>query len=1080
MTERRIDHLEPATIAALVDRTLDADARRAAEAHLAVCADCREIWFETNEMAETAVAERMSEDTGASLKPRWRGWIYAGGGLAAAAAVMLAILLPRMIDRGDRPELRALVEAVGDNRRIEGRLTGGFKWGPVPSATRSGEGPPTVSAQVEIAAGQIRLRNERDRTAATLAALGTAHILTGKLDDAVRALEEAVAMEPPNSRTWSDLSAAYLARSSYPGRDADVPRSLQASEDALRLDPQLMEARFNRAIALERLGMRELAIEAWRAYIRDESEIEWKQEAERRLAELEKSGSVSTAIDHQQRRERLFDEVLSEWGDNALRAGPATGKALDRARSIVSALAEVRDDRLASDVLAAIESSAKTPARRQSLAFGHVEYGRARHAYGRNDFEEAQPLFEAAFAALTVGSSPLAFQARLHLGIIEFRRRQMEAAQRTLSDLSQRLAGAAYPSLEGRARWTLGLLFTFDGRTLASLEQYERARLLLNRSREPRNAAFVDSLIASLQERIGDVEASWHLTLRALNDSAREGTLLAAARNASNRGWQLVALDLQRTAALRATAARNLPNAVDALRSVALTYHRLGQTERARACLREAGELLARREGAAWDRLRAEVDLAIALVTAPASAAEALDASERALAYFSISQTSYRLPEVHVARGRAYVTAGQHERARAELERGLAAYERVGGALPQETTSAEFSDALRSIAGELATIEIRSGRPQEALRLIARVKAIGFGSDPAGHKAIESIAGALPSAASLLVTYTGPSSTFVWTLHAGRTHFREVPVPARELERLVSAAGYPSFSDTASGKIGELLLADLEPAGPGAVLVIVPDGPLHGLPFAVLPGRTRRYLVEERGILISPTVSVPVSLQHRRDALGSVLAVGNPPVDPDGLGFLPLLPGAAQEAVGVGSLYGDATVLIGSKVSRQKMLDLLPASEVFHFAGHALANRVQPEDSMLVVSDGEFPGITLLQIRELRLGRMELAVLAACRTTSGPIGQSSGENGLAAAFLAAGAGAVVSAGWEVDDTSTVRLSLALHRHYIRTRNAARALQLAQIELIATGDQKLSHPRHWGAYSVLGTNVTTNNRKRVVS
>ena len=89
MTER--DHLDPATIAALVDRTLDAAPRAAAEAHLAACADCREVWVETSEMAEAMSGG--ASGPAASGTPRTRSrsrWIYLGG-LAAAAALVLAV-----------------------------------------------------------------------------------------------------------------------------------------------------------------------------------------------------------------------------------------------------------------------------------------------------------------------------------------------------------------------------------------------------------------------------------------------------------------------------------------------------------------------------------------------------------------------------------------------------------------------------------------------------------------------------------------------------------------------------------------------------------------------------------------------------------------------------------------------------------------------------------------------------------------------------------------------------------------------------------------------------------------------------
>jgi predicted anti-sigma-YlaC factor YlaD len=110
VTDPRPGHLDAMTIAAFIDRTLDPKARAAAEAHLADCADCREVWVETSELAEeclrgwsgaTVVTPAASV---AASRPASRTWIYAGAGLAVAAALVLTVFSPRLFNRSDRPE----------------------------------------------------------------------------------------------------------------------------------------------------------------------------------------------------------------------------------------------------------------------------------------------------------------------------------------------------------------------------------------------------------------------------------------------------------------------------------------------------------------------------------------------------------------------------------------------------------------------------------------------------------------------------------------------------------------------------------------------------------------------------------------------------------------------------------------------------------------------------------------------------------------------------------------------------------------------------------------------------------------
>lgn len=285
MTERRLDHLDPATIAALVDRTLEPPARAAAEAHLAACADCREVWVETSEMVgageETAADTPLASPIVVPHRPRARRWLYAGAGLAAAAAIGLAVVSPRLFDRGDRPELRELVDAVGENRRTEGRLTGGFKWGPVPSARRGDSAD--VSTAVQAAAARLRA-NLDAADARAMAAAGAAETIVGNPSRAVRDLERAVALDEGVASYWADLAAAHLEAARLQGNTQSGEAALRATEHALQLAPTMLEALFNRALALEYLGRARDAQAAWSQYLSADPSSEWADEARRRMA----------------------------------------------------------------------------------------------------------------------------------------------------------------------------------------------------------------------------------------------------------------------------------------------------------------------------------------------------------------------------------------------------------------------------------------------------------------------------------------------------------------------------------------------------------------------------------------------------------------------------------------------------------------------------------------------------------------------------------------------------------------------------------------------------------------------------
>lgn len=276
-------HLDAATIAALVDRTLDPAARAAAEAHLAGCADCREVWMDTSDIAsDTEVGGWAATPTTADApgpRGRSRRWIYGGAGLAIAAALALVVFSPRLFNRGDRPELRELVEAVGTNRTTEGRLTGGFKWGPVPQTLRSR--PLPVPAAIRAAIGELR-HDLGTEDAEAIAAAASASLILGDHDQARALMSRALATEPNNPEFWTDLSAIELEAARL-GNPMSARTALEAADKALEIRPGMPEALFNRALALTRLQRNQDAIRAWESYLATDLDPAWTAEARARM-----------------------------------------------------------------------------------------------------------------------------------------------------------------------------------------------------------------------------------------------------------------------------------------------------------------------------------------------------------------------------------------------------------------------------------------------------------------------------------------------------------------------------------------------------------------------------------------------------------------------------------------------------------------------------------------------------------------------------------------------------------------------------------------------------------------------------
>ena len=292
-------HPEAERLAEYADGVLDAESRAEVDQHLADCADCRAVVMETMAFLESNPA--IPASAAPKVVPfRLRRWVRSVTvGLAAAAALVLAIRVARpewvsglFGPRTDRPELQELIAAVASEptRPVEGRLSGGFKYGPPPSATR-GTGDREASPDVRIAAARIeKVAGERE-TAEARAALGAALLVLGDTNNGVLALEAAAQMSPDNAFIQNDLTAAYLARSRREGGAQDLARAISAAGLALKSNPDLIEALFNRALGLEMLGPASAARDAWNAYLKRDASSAWADEARRRLELLAESSA---------------------------------------------------------------------------------------------------------------------------------------------------------------------------------------------------------------------------------------------------------------------------------------------------------------------------------------------------------------------------------------------------------------------------------------------------------------------------------------------------------------------------------------------------------------------------------------------------------------------------------------------------------------------------------------------------------------------------------------------------------------------------------------------------------------------
>jgi hypothetical protein len=376
----------------------------------------------------------------------------------------------------------------------------------------------------------------------------------------------------------------------------------------------------------------------------------------------------------------------------------------------------------------------------------------------------------------------------------------------------------------------------------------------------------------------------------------------------------------------------------------------------------------------------------------------------------------------------------------------------------------------------------------------------------------DSISAALPDAHTALLEFvTGargaPTTLFVVTrpsgvggIAAGRASLSAYVLPSAD--SLAPAIGrYVALLESgreAAGLARAIAAVTLDSAlrvlGPGVTrLVIVPDGPLHRLPFDALRSADDTPLVERYTVSVAPSAAAlralwRQSLAARPDLRPvQLLALADPtfastdgaprtaeamPVDGDvyrgafdSTGGLPRLVESAREARIVARYAPYSVVRLGPDASAAYLKHTsLEGYRVIHIATHALVDDRSLARTALALAPGggESGYVTASDVAALRL-RADVVVLSACRTAGGVVIDGEGVQGLTGSVLAAGGRSVVATQWRIHDRAIVPLVRSFYDGLARGLPVADALRAAKREAIANGTSAAD----WAAFTVVG-------------
>jgi CHAT domain-containing protein len=396
-----------------------------------------------------------------------------------------------------------------------------------------------------------------------------------------------------------------------------------------------------------------------------------------------------------------------------------------------------------------------------------------------------------------------------------------------------------------------------------------------------------------------------------------------------------------------------------------------------------------------------------------------------------------------------------------------------------------------------------------------------------------------------------PDPSYVWAVTsdsvksyplAGRS---EVEAAARRVYDLLNARNKHINGETQTQREARISQADSElqsaasalsrlVLGPVAAqlgkkrLVIVADGMLHYIPFAMLPDPNApagsvapQPLIAEHEIVSLPSASTLSAIRRevegRKLAPKTLIALADPVFSKDDERVKGGVRGGGGRARQQPPSTGDKTSrdlevveaaedagfaggglriqrLPGSRKEAEEITAMVPASEskllldfeanrraatsaglgryrYVHFSTHGFLDSVHPELSGIVFSlvnergEAQDGFLRAHEVFNLRLP-VEVVVLSACQTGIGKEVQGEGLISLTRGFMYAGAPRVVVSLWSVNETGTAELMVRFYRQMLKnSMRPAAALRAAQVSLMK--EKRWQSPFYWATFTLQG-------------
>jgi CHAT domain-containing protein len=1087
----------------------------------------------TQALRDEALATQMrtGEDRAsifASVKAFFSQPKYAGAlAILLIAAVASTLYFTRTKSPDQLAELRSIYR---QSRPIEPRISE-FDYAPLPQLR--GEPDPADRNKLRRIENSLIDSTEAAPGARTHYDLGVFYLTQQKYEEAIKEFENALRFDDKLAKLHNDLGAARFELAKIGEKEKQfelMALSLEEFTKATELDGDLLEALFNKSLALQELRMPRQARESWTLYLQKDPSSPWAEEARKNLARIESQQSLfkseTQVLEDFLTAYRNRDESLAQRIHNdtkGLLHEPAVPLQLSRryllarrrgdyieAKESLDALTFIgrldRDqnaDLFFADLAGfyAAKSADKTEKLLQAkegvasgLKLMRSDYSKAILQFdkSRDSFMQLGNVCEAAIAEIW------ASQCLPPSGKVAEGRRRLEAAI-AMADVS------GFRVLLPPAYYWLGIGDYFQKEFSRSGTNLRMALRLAEEGHNTFESKHAQEALALNYSMLGELEPALFYASKTLDDAK----LYYQSRSQWLRNMGTLA-HLSLELSLPSTALNLSTEEMSVARDISSTGRQINDSLRYMVLAAAARKDFA----AALKYASDSMQIALEAADSPENTrikgdiyqlagdvkSQTKDYSDALIDYDRALDLYRRIPEMSASlyqtrKGRLFCFQQLNDDASfaAELKAVLDLSEEYRRAIREDQSRQAFFADERSVFDAAIENTIRQRDSRRAFELVEASKARSLLEFVRSGKSIAEVEKDFASVAYPLsldeirlrlpervqvVQYAAlPDRLAIWILSRSRFDLIDKRITSDELENRLETYQSSIVSKAPQAVIrqmGQELYDLLIPPGLAAEqhLCLVPDKSLHQLPFAALVSRDGRYLLEDFTLFYAPSASVFIVASENARSKEQIteerlLTVGNPNFDREENRQLRDLYDAEAEAKAVARIYGKSLELLGDNATKANFLRNFAKVEVVHFAGHFVANGRSPGNSKLLFAGGD---LRSSELGAYRLPNAKLAVLSACRTGFERYNKSEGAIGIARTLLALGVPAVVASQWQVDSERTKDLMVAFHHNRKQKGlTTAESLRQAQIEML--GAEKTNAPFYWAAFSLFGGYVS---------